>query len=223
MNKKFRWSTVLHLPDKLVEEIVAYTEALVSALPGVSGAMLRAVYWRGKLAALGLSPTISPGIQVLGSDGVHIGRNFCCGRDCEFYADGGGQILIGDRVKLNSRVSLNASINGEIHIGNNVLIGPSVLVRTTDHAFSRTDIPICKQGHVPGEILIGDDVWIGGNVTILGGVVIGRGAIIAAGAVVNADVPAYSVVGGVPARLLRWRENLPPDLAQSSGELNGGR
>ena len=77
-------------------------------------------------------------------------------------------------------------------------------------------MPIWQQGHMPSNILIDDDVWIGGNVTILGGAVIGKGAIVAAGAVVNAPVPAYAIVGGVPARLLKWRENLPPGVDQQS-------
>lgn len=204
---------------KAGDEIRAYFEAVVSALPGASGGKLRTLYLRSRLAHLGSPSTISSGIHVLGADAIRIGRNFFCGRSCSLYADGGGQITIGDRVALNSSVSLNATIGGEILIGNDVLIGPGVLMRASDHAFSRTDMPIWQQGHVPAKILIEDDAWIGGNVTILGGAVIRKGAVVAAGAVVNAEVPAYAVVGGVPARFLKWRPNLPLDVARQLEKL----
>lgn len=195
--------------SRVGDEILAYVEAIVFSWPGASGGILRVLYLRSRLASLGPSACISAGFQVAGPDTISIGRDFSCARGCALYADGGGQITIGDRVALNANVSLNAAISGEIRIGNHVLIGPGVLMRATNHAFSRTDVPIWQQGHVPGKIQIADDAWIGGNVTLLDGAVIGKGAIVAAGAVVNGHVPAYAIVGGVPARLLRWRENAP--------------
>lgn len=59
---------------------------------------------------------------------------------------------------------------------------------------------LCK-----GPIIIGDDVWIGFNATILSGVNVGKGAVIAAGSVVTKDIPAYAIVGGVPAKVIRYR------------------
>lgn len=61
-----------------------------------------------------------------------------------------------------------------------------------------------------GDIIIGDDVWFGSNSTILSGVCIGRGAVIGAGAVVANDIPPYAVVGGVPARIIKYR--FTPDI-----------
>lgn len=67
-------------------------------------------------------------------------------------------------------------------------------------------IPTKEQDYLDAPIVINDDVWIGAGSIILAGVTIGKGAIIAAGAVVNKDVPEYSIVGGVPAKVLKYRE-----------------
>lgn len=195
--------------NKISDEIHIYLNAFIYALPGVTGMRLRGGKLRTVLASLGPNETISPGIQILGAKNINIGPHFFCGPRCSLFADGGGEIWIGERVALNSEVSLNAAILGSITIGDGVLIGPRVLMRASNHSFIRTDIPIWKQGHTPGRIEIHDDVWIGGNVTILGGAVIQKGAIVAAGAVVNSVVPAYAVFGGVPARFLKWRDNAP--------------
>jgi acetyltransferase-like isoleucine patch superfamily enzyme len=190
---------------RLRRELLAYIDALVNHWPGSSGEKLRVLYLRARLHELGARPSIDTGVVVRGVEAIYIGSDFSCGRGCSLLADGGGQIKIGDRVALNANVHINAAIKGEIVIGDNVLIGPGVLMRATDHAFSRTDIPIWQQGHVAGRIEIQDGAWIGGNVTIVRDVVIGRGAVIAAGAVVTRDIPPFTVAGGVPARVLKDR------------------
>lgn len=86
----------------------------------------------------------------------------------------------------------------EIRIGENVSISEGVIIRDSDNH------QIIGGNHVMSKpIIIEDNVWIGLNAIILKGVTIGEGAIIAAGAVVTKDVPAYSIVAGVPARIIR--------------------
>lgn len=203
---------------KVTNEIQTYIASFISLIPGMSGGMLRVFYLQRRFSALGKLATISSGVEVVGADSIRIGERFFCGKGCSFYADGGGYISIGDRVALNANVSINAAIHGEIIIGHHVLIGPGVLMRATDHSFSRTDIPIWQQGHIPGKITIENDVWIGGNVTLLDGAHIGKGAIVAAGAVVVGNVPAYAIVGGVPAKFLKWRDNRPQPAAAMVGK-----
>lgn len=96
--------------------------------------------------------------------------------------------------------------NDQIHIGEHVMIAHAVSIRDTDHAYSDTTIPMSQQGILTAPIVIEDDVWIGHGATILKGIRIGKGAIIAAGAVVTKDVPPYAIVGGVPAKLIRMRQ-----------------
>jgi acetyltransferase-like isoleucine patch superfamily enzyme len=75
-----------------------------------------------------------------------------------------------------------------------------------NHRFDDLSRPIAKQGLVRKSVVIEDDVWIGGRVNILAGVTVGRGSVVAAGAVVTHDVPPYSVVAGVPAKVIKTRK-----------------
>lgn len=110
------------------------------------------------------------------------------------------------KIGNNSGVGISCEMNGPITIGDDVMMGPEVVIYTTRHNDERTDIPMRLQGMK--EVLpvkIGNDVWIGRRVIIMPGVVIGDGCIIGAGAVVTKDIPSYSVVAGVPAKIIRKR------------------
>lgn len=107
----------------------------------------------------------------------------------------------------NSGIGIDARLHGSVSIGNNVMMGPDCIIYTTNHEFSRTDIPMNQQGFKSEKpVEIGDDVWIGGRVIILPGVKINNGAIIGAGSVVTKNVPEYAVVGGNPAKVLKYRK-----------------
>ncbi len=99
--------------------------------------------------------------------------------------------------------------NDRIEIGSNVMIAQAVTLRDTDHNFQRTNLPMIEQGIETSPVVIEDDVWIGHGVTITKGVTVGKGSIIAAGAVVTKDIPRYSIVGGIPAKVIKSRLNEP--------------
>ena len=84
-------------------------------------------------------------------------------------------------------------------------IAPNVVIIGANHAFADPNKTLKSQGSTSKGIVIEDDVWIATNSSILDGVTIGKGSVVAAGAVVNKDVPPYSVVGGVPAKILKSR------------------
>ena len=121
----------------------------------------------------------------------------------------GGAVTIGNRCSVNPFCVLYGT--GGLRIGNMVRIASHTVIVPSMHRFDRIDIPICEQGSDSHGIEIGDDVWIGAGVRILDNVRIGNGAIVAAGAVVVKDIPPYSIVGGVPARLIRMRTSRIPD------------
>ena len=121
---------------------------------------------------------------------------------------GSGRITFGPRSYCGEYCVFSS--NATIEIGANVMIAPAVTVRDTGHRFGATDAPMIEQGTDSAPVIIEDDVWIGHGAVVLQGVRVGRGSIIAAGAVVNADVPAFSVVGGVPARVISHRGGLTP-------------
>lgn len=119
-----------------------------------------------------------------------------------FFGEG-SKIEIGN----NSGIGVDCWLQGEVIIGNNVMMGPEVLIFTQNHQFARIDIPMIKQGHMsPRPVIIGDDVWIGARCILLPGVTIGKGAVLGAGAVVTKNVPDWAIVGGNPAKIIRYRD-----------------
>lgn len=101
---------------------------------------------------------------------------------------------------------MNCALHGPLRIGDNVMMGPDVTILTYTHNIARIDIPMGQQGSVVKEVTIGNDVWIGMRSIIMPGVKIGNGVVIGAGAVVTKDVPDYAIVGGVPAKIIRYRK-----------------
>ena len=135
------------------------------------------------------------------------GSDVGVGHYCDFIPS---HIHCGHHVQIGQRASFIASI-AHIYIGNYVMFGPNVTIRGGNH---RTDVigkhirEVREADKLPEndqDVHIEDGVWVGCNVTILKGVTVGKGAVVAAGAVVTKNVPPYAIVGGNPAKVIRYR------------------
>ncbi len=114
-----------------------------------------------------------------------------------FYTDCGKNIHVGKDVFINS--GCHFQDQGGIYIGDGTLIGHSVVLATINHEAE----PTMRASMHTKPIVLGKNVWVGSHATILPGVTVGDGAIVAAGAVVTKDVPPGTVVGGVPAKIIK--------------------
>ena len=115
----------------------------------------------------------------------------------------GEGLVVGDHSNIGPYCYIGCS--GHISIGNNVMISPRVSIYAENHVFDQIDVTIKSQGVKKENVVIEDDCWIASNSILLAGVTIGKGSIVAAGSVVTQDVPPYSVVAGVPARVIKNR------------------
>jgi acetyltransferase-like isoleucine patch superfamily enzyme len=147
--------------------------------------------------------------------GIVLGRKVTIGsfaliRPTNYY---GGEVGEGLAVGDNSNIGPYCYIgcSGFVRIGNNVMMSPRVSIYAENHNFPRVDIPMRDQGVTREAVTIEDDCWIAANSVILAGVTIGRGSVVAAGSVVASDIAPYSVVGGVPAKMIKSRQPLPSE------------
>ncbi|MBL0356224.1 MAG: acyltransferase [Chitinophagaceae bacterium] len=106
----------------------------------------------------------------------------------------------------HTQINPGTAIYGKVKIGNYVMVAPNCMLTGGNHNYGDTEKYIMQQGSTSNGIIIGDDVWIGANTTILDGVEIGRGAIVGANSIVTKTVPAYAIVFGNPAEIVRWRK-----------------
>lgn len=134
-------------------------------------------------------------------------------------------IHIGNGVSIGANSTIFAT-RAHLYIGDKSFSGPNLTIMTGDHPFDikgrymadNRKVDIEKEGGVISkydqDIVIEDDVWMGCNVTILKGVHIGRGSIVSAGSVVTKSFPPYSIIGGVPAKLLKCRWESEADMLE---------
>lgn len=130
------------------------------------------------------------------------GRAVVIGPGCSIAADAfvHGPVVLGPRVSLNARVSIDGGAGG-IRIGEGTRIATGATLYAFDHGLA-PDRPVRDQPVTSQGITLGADVWIGANAGVTDGVTVGDHAVVGMGAVVTRDVPAWAVVGGVPARVL---------------------
>lgn len=141
--------------------------------------------------------------------GVRLGDNVSIHRNTIIECTGGIR-SIGEGLVIGNNVGFSPNcyiqVRGKVEIGNNVIFGPRVSIFSESHNFSETNSFVNEQGETRKGVHIKDGVWVGSNAIILDGVIIGENAIIAAGSVVNKDVPPYSIVAGVPAKIIKNRK-----------------
>ena len=170
------------------------------------------------------------GVRFFNLNAIQYGKYVKLGEFVYLSAMGTGKITLGDNVGIGafSRIIISTSLNNlgtGISIGNNVgigefaylggaggltidddcIIGQYFSCHPENHNYQDTHLPIRHQGVTRKGIAIGANCWIGSKVTILDGVTIGEGCVIAAGSVVTKNFPSNSVIGGVPAKVLKTR------------------
>ena len=191
----------------ILRELKDWLEFFISHIPGRTGYFFRSFYYKKILSRSFKNNRFETGLRIEYPKNIELGSDSYFGLNCKLYASEFSSIKIGLNASFNANVMINARGKGKITIGNNVLIGPNVVLRSSNHSFKTTQKSIMEQGMTQGEIIIHDDVWIGSNAVILPNCEVGNGVIIAAGAVVTSNIDPYSIVGGVPAKLIKKRVN----------------
>jgi acetyltransferase-like isoleucine patch superfamily enzyme len=169
-------------------------------------------YLKQSLRQSGQLIFVSYPINLLNPKSITIGENFSAGKCLKLRAinEFNGvtfkpSIIIGDNVHIESDVHIGCINN--INIGNNVLIASKVFINDHFHGLTNKEdmdiSPIRRKLQSKGPITIEENVWIGENAVIFGGLTIGSNSVIGANAVVVKDVPPYSVVGGVPGKIIK--------------------
>jgi acetyltransferase-like isoleucine patch superfamily enzyme len=200
--------------------------ALVGWIPTVIGIALRALFYRLIMRLEG-TVAIEKGVRIRFADQIRLGSGAYIDERVYIHACPQG-VSIGERTFVMHGAVLHVynfrdlphsfirigtdSLIGELNvlrgqggitIGDRVYTAPLVQMLAVNHVFDDAERPIIEQGITAEGIVVEDDAWIGAGAIITDGVRIGRGAVVAAGAVVTGDVPPHTVVGGVPARILK--------------------
>jgi acetyltransferase-like isoleucine patch superfamily enzyme len=153
--------------------------------------------------ALGPDCVFEAGVLVFHPENISLGRNVYVGHQSILKGYYKNELRIGDETWIGQQVFMHAA--GGLTIGARVGIGPAVKILTSQHQEAGREFPVLFSPVEMAAVVIEDDADLGIGAIVLPGVHVGRGAVVGAGAVVTRDVPAYAVVAGSPARILRHR------------------
>jgi len=153
---------------------------------------------------LGKNVIFEKGVLVFHPENIEIGENVYIGHNTILKGYHINKMIIGDGTWIGQQCFFHSA--GGITIGRNAGIGPGVKIMTSSHDIKETGKPIMHNEINFASVSIGDGSDIGAGAIVLNGVRIGQGVQVGAGAVVVSDVEAFSVVGGVPAKLIRMRK-----------------
>jgi len=205
---------------------------MVGWIPTIIGIGLRGVLYRLILRMDGMA-AIENGVRLRFADQIRLGKNVYLDQGVYLHACPQGIEIGGNSLVMHGSVlhvynfrdlphafirigdnSLIGELNvlrgqGGITIGDRVYTASNVQILAVNHVYGDPTRPIIEQGITAEGITIEDDVWIGAGAIIADGVTVGQGAVVAAGAVVTRDVAAHTVVGGVPARLIKPIDGTP--------------
>jgi acetyltransferase-like isoleucine patch superfamily enzyme len=213
-------------------------QALFGWIPSIVGIGLRGFFYKLILKTDGLV-AIERNVRLRFADLIHLGRGcyidenvyiHACPNGVEIGANTfvmHGAVLhvynfrnlpnSGIRIGRDSLIGEYTIIRGQggVRIGDRVYTSPMTQLIAVNHVVEDPQKPFIEQGITAQGIVVEDDVWLGANAVITDGVRIGKGAVVAAGAVVTQDVPPHTVVGGVPARVIReidgiWKSSRGP-------------
>ncbi len=201
-------------------------------IPGALGLFLRKLFWPSLFGSCGAGTTFGRAVKLRHPHRIHLGERVVLADDCILDARNtttdrvieiGSDVILADNVMLSCkngtmRVGNNVgfgtqtvvhAVNGcHAELGDDLIIGPACYIAAGgNYDIDQTEHAMAKYGlrHEDSGVTLEGDNWLGAKVAVLPGVTMGQGSVAAAGAVVTRDVEAMTVVGGVPARLIRRR------------------
>jgi len=183
---------------------------------GFVDAFMRKAIWASLSRSCGSGLQVGSGVGFKHPETFEIGNGVFIGAQAYIQGRYDGTCKIGDNSWIGPQAYFDAR---NIVIEECVGWGPGAKVLGSSHTALPVDVPIIRTDLEIKPVHIGAWADIGTNATILPGVTIGKGAIVGAGAVVVSDVEAFSVVAGVPAKFIRWREDCDPSTVKSLGQL----